>query len=270
MRVFTSMQDEDILATENSSRGVQALRGFLSFCRTGTILQTQETGREPDSDFEVAVISALDQAGFECVPQVGESGYYIDIAVRDPGKRSRYLMAIECDGATYHSAKSARDRDRLRQENLERLGWRVRRIWSTDWFKNPQETLKPIIDELNKLKSPILKNEASNEVPEQLIIDKEIPPEVNVGVIASNNSLDLRDKLSLLSEQVAVEMPATIKSARLLRPAMIEALVNHLPTTNEEFVQSIPSYLRSATNSTEGKYLEKVFKIINEELSNEA
>ena len=129
MRVFTSMQDEDILTTENSSRGVQALRGFLSFCRTGTIIQTQETGREPDSDFEVAVISALDQAGFECVPQVGESGYYIDIAVRDPGKRSRYLMAIECDGATYHSAKSARDRDRLRQENLERLGWRVRRIW---------------------------------------------------------------------------------------------------------------------------------------------
>ena len=174
-------------------------------------------------------------------------------------------MAIECDGATYHSAKSARDRDRLRQENLERLGWRVRRIWSTDWFKNPQETLKPIIDELNKLKSPILEDYTPSEEPEQPIIDEEILPEVNVGLIPSSNALDLRDKLALLGEQIVIEMPATIESARLLRPAMIEALMNHLPTTNEEFVQSIPPYLRSATNSAEGKYLDKIFELINDE-----
>src|SRR5690606_4340537 len=76
-------------------------------------------------------------------------------AVVDPGNPGRFLMGIECDGATYHSAKSARDRDRLRQAILERLGWRIRRIWSTDWFKNPHGELTPIIRELHELKSPI-------------------------------------------------------------------------------------------------------------------
>jgi very-short-patch-repair endonuclease len=62
-------------------------------------------------------------------------------------------MGIECDGASYHSAKSARDRDRLRQDILESLGWTIRRIWSTDWFKNPQSQLAPILTELDSLKT---------------------------------------------------------------------------------------------------------------------
>jgi REase_MTES_1575/Transcription elongation factor, GreA/GreB, C-term len=51
--------------------------------------------------------------------------------------RANGVLGVECDGASYHSAKSARDRDRLRQEILEGLGWRLHRIWSTDWFNNP-------------------------------------------------------------------------------------------------------------------------------------
>ena len=84
------------------------------------------TNRSPGSDFEIAVMSALRDQGFECIPQVGVAGFFIDIAVVDPGNQGRYLMGIECDGATYHSAKSARDRDRLRQSVLERRGWRIR------------------------------------------------------------------------------------------------------------------------------------------------
>ncbi|WP_260604958.1 DUF559 domain-containing protein, partial [Vibrio cholerae] len=91
---------------------------------------------------------ALARKGFECVPQVGVSGFFIDIAVRDPGMPGRYLMGIECDGATYHSSKSTRDRDRVRQGVLEGLGWNIRRIWSTDWFKHPEAELKPIVEEL--------------------------------------------------------------------------------------------------------------------------
>lgn len=98
-------------------------------------------------------MAALENKGFECVPQVGVAGFFIDVAVVDPGNPGRYLMGIECDGATYHSAKSTRDRDRLRQAILERLGWRICRIWSTDWFKNPQAELHPIIKELNLLKT---------------------------------------------------------------------------------------------------------------------
>lgn len=84
---------------------------------------------------------------------MGTAGYFIDVGVKDPGKPGRYLMGIECDGAMYHSAKSVRDRDRLRQQILEGLGWRIRRIWATDWFYDPNAEIKRIVRELNKLKT---------------------------------------------------------------------------------------------------------------------
>lgn len=115
MHIFSSMGSDDIVAGPTSKRGVQALRDFLSFCETGILHKAKpETGRGPDSDFEIAVMSALRDEGFECTPQVGVAGFFIDVVVVDPGNSGRYLMGIECDGATYHSAKSARDRDRLR------------------------------------------------------------------------------------------------------------------------------------------------------------
>ncbi|MFA7605603.1 MAG: DUF4011 domain-containing anti-phage protein Hhe [Rhodocyclaceae bacterium] len=155
MHIFSSMGSDDIVVGASSKRGVQALRAFLAYCETGILHHTQHaTGRAPDSDFEIAVIEALRREGFDCVPQVGVAGFFIDIAVIDPGRPGRYLMGIECDGATYHSAKSVRDRDRLRQAVLERLGWRIRRIWSTDWFKNPRGELAPIVRELHSFKTP--------------------------------------------------------------------------------------------------------------------
>ena len=122
MQVFASFTAGDVLATGTSSRGVLALRDFLQFAETGLMSNTRETGKAPDSDFEVAVIEALERHGYQCEPQVGVAGFFIDLAVRDPGQPGRYLMGIECDGAAYHSAKSARDRDRLRQSVLEQLG----------------------------------------------------------------------------------------------------------------------------------------------------
>jgi very-short-patch-repair endonuclease len=154
MHIFSSMGSDDISIGSTSKRGVQALRDFLSFCETGILQKTgQESARAPDSDFEIAVMTALRNEGFECIPQVGVAGFFIDVAVVDPGNSGRYLMGIECDGATYHSAKSARDRDRLRQTVLERLGWNIQRIWSTDWFKNPHGEMRPLIRELHELKS---------------------------------------------------------------------------------------------------------------------
>src|SRR5262249_8345072 len=147
----TSMKASDVIIAGDSSVGARALRDYLAYAETGILHQSARIGaRDSDSDFEHAVSRALEQRGFRCVPQVGVAGFFIDIAVEDPGRRGHYLMGIECDGATYHSAKSARDRDRLRQAVLERLGWRIRRIWSTDWFKNPLPILAPIIRELEQ------------------------------------------------------------------------------------------------------------------------
>ncbi|MDN5874350.1 MAG: AAA domain-containing protein, partial [Sinobacteraceae bacterium] len=102
MHIFSSMDSGDIVVGPSAKRGVAALRDFLSYCETGMLATTgKDTGRPPDSDFEVAVIAALQREGFDCRPQVGVAGFFIDVAVVDPGKPGRYLVGIECDGATY-------------------------------------------------------------------------------------------------------------------------------------------------------------------------
>lgn len=265
MHVFSSMRSEDIQVTETSKRGVQSLRGFLHFAEKGNMDGlAHHTGKAPDSDFEVSVITALENAGFRCEPQVGVAGFFIDIAVRDPGKQGRYLMGIECDGATYHSAKSARDRDRLRQDVLEGLGWRIRRIWSTDWFCNPDEILEPIVRELNRLKTTVAEEEYSEEhAIAQLVVE---------GQTASNNIADFSDHSEPLRlrlerfarEVIDVECPYIADESKLLRPAMIEALVEHQPLSRSEFVERIPKYLREATESKMSKtYLDRVLAIID-------
>lgn len=74
----------------------------------------------------------LQRAGYETVPQVGVAGFFIDLAVWHPDVPGTHLVGIECDGESYHSSRSARDWDVLRQQVLEGLGWTIYRIWSTD------------------------------------------------------------------------------------------------------------------------------------------
>ena len=127
VEVFTSMRPNDIRTTDGSQQGVHALKAYLEYAESGRLEAGEASGREPDSEFEELVCDRLRQKGFEVVPQVGVAGYFIDLAVRH-SKRSGYLLGIECDGASYHSSRSARDRDRLRQEVLERLKWNIYRI----------------------------------------------------------------------------------------------------------------------------------------------
>lgn len=267
MHIFSSMRAEDILISETSKRGVIALRNFLDYAEKGSMDGTPlHTGKEPDSDFEISVIEALHQAGFQCEPQVGVAGFFIDLAVKDPGKPGRYLMGIECDGATYHSAKSARDRDRLRQEVLERLGWRIRRIWSTDWYSNPQGELEPIIRELHSLKSEKSGPEEFFELDAEPVEDVESSQDSEATDVMAllDDGSDLRARLEAFADTIiAKEFPNTAKDRRLLRPAMIEALVEHEPVTSSEFVELIPEYLRKSTEPKEAKaYLAQVLDIV--------
>jgi transcription elongation GreA/GreB family factor len=151
--LYTSLRPEDIVVDGSTPDGTKALRNYLEYARTGSLPSSEETGREPDSDFEVAVIDALTRRGYSVTPQLGVAGYRVDIAVKHPNAAGAYLAAIECDGATYHSALSVRDRDRIRQEILESLGWRGRiwRIWSTDWFRSPRQESERLFDFLDDL-----------------------------------------------------------------------------------------------------------------------
>jgi len=149
--LFTSMHANDIKVTENSTRGLRALRAYLEYAETGRLVGGEETGREPDSDFEVVVKERLEAIGCEAIPQVGVHGYFIDLGVKHPRYPHGFLLGIECDGATYHSARSTRDRDRLRQEVLEGLDWDIYRIWSTDWFRDPNGEFARLKSYINQL-----------------------------------------------------------------------------------------------------------------------
>jgi very-short-patch-repair endonuclease len=94
--------------------------------------------------------------GLHVDTQIGCSGYRIDLAIRDDQRPDRYLLGIECDGATYHSSKTARDRDRLRQTHLEGLGWHIHRIWSSDWIANPNREIEKTLEALRlaRMKAP--------------------------------------------------------------------------------------------------------------------
>ena len=144
MHVFSSMRASNILLDSRANKGRQALREFLAYCEKVPEAGAQVTGRASDSDFEVSVMESLEARGHHCTPQLGVAGYFLDLAVRHPDDPGRYLLGVECDGATYHSAKSARDRDRLRQDVLEGLGWKIVRVWSTDWFRNPDLQLQRV------------------------------------------------------------------------------------------------------------------------------
>ena len=101
-----------------------------------------------DSDFENQVYDALKAEGYDVDTQIGIGGYSIDLAIKKDGK---YILGIECDGKLYHSSKSARERDYHRQKYLESRGWRIYRIWSTNWWKNPQREIKKIVTVVDSL-----------------------------------------------------------------------------------------------------------------------
>lgn len=152
VRLFTSMKSSDLRIEAKTRWGVKALKNYLSFAKDGHFEVGDVTAREPDSEFERWVIQMLREAGYEVVPQVGVAGYFIDLAVRHPDRTGAFILGVECDGAMYHSARSVRDRDRLRQEILERLNWNIYRIWSTDWFRNPRVEFKKLVDRIEELR----------------------------------------------------------------------------------------------------------------------
>ncbi|WP_082670098.1 DUF3320 domain-containing protein [Sphingomonas sanguinis] len=152
--VFASMSDEDIDADFASTRkGVLAFKLFLHFARTGRMTMAESTGRDHDSVFEEQVAKALQARGYQVHRQVGLAGFFIDLAVSDADRPGRYLIGIECDGASYHDARSARDRDRLRQSVLESHGWTIHRIWSTDWFQRPKEQIDLVVARIEAAKA---------------------------------------------------------------------------------------------------------------------
>ena len=152
-QVFASIRHGDIRVDVTKKPGPRVLKRFLKYAETGELDIPVLTGAEMDSPFEEAVAKALQGHGYKVAAQVGSSGFKIDLAVYDPDDDGRFLLAVECDGARYHSSSWARERDRLRQSVLEGKGWTFHRIWSTDWFYSRDAEMHKLLDAIDRARS---------------------------------------------------------------------------------------------------------------------
>lgn len=169
VQIVSSMHYTDIDLTRAQSEGAKLLREYLDFAENGNIALERAIAlgkyEQYDSDFEMEVCNFLRSKGYSVDTQIGCSGFRIDLGLKRPNS-SDYVLAIECDGATYHSSKNARDRDRLRQQILENMGWKFYRIWSTDWFRNNRVEKERLIEAVeNALKSYAKEPDYMEQVP---------------------------------------------------------------------------------------------------------
>lgn len=277
MEIFASMRAGDVVAA-GARRGIVALHAFLTYAETGLLRSAHgpSGGGEPESDFEVAVARALEAEGFRCVAQLGFAGFRLDLAIIDPDRPDRYLLAVECDGAAYHSSRSARERDRLRQEILEGLGWEVMRIWSTDWYRDPDREIQRIVGRLRAIVAermlppkPIL-DEATNanqNIEHGANTNVDNFPVESAGLVAGGRTVeDVRAQLIRLREEtIHADLPDADRTQGLLRKVMVDTLLRQRPTTPEEFRRRVPEALRLRTDPEQfRRYAPRVFEILAE------
>lgn len=139
MEVISTINPYQYDDNKLNSIGAKGLIQYLRFVQSGgEDLGDLSADTVPMNPFEQDIYDSLRKQGIGMVPQYGVSGYRLDFAVQHPDSPGRFILAIEADGASYHSSETARDRDRIRQAHLERLGWKFHRIWSTEWFRNKE------------------------------------------------------------------------------------------------------------------------------------
>ena len=180
--VFSTLTADQIDLSRTQSEGARNLKTFLDYARRGPAAIAEATvpgaAGEFDSPLERLVHQGLQARGWQAHPQVGCSGYRIDLGVVDPERPGRYLLGVECDGAYYHSARCARDRDRLRELVLNSLGWRLHRIWSTDFWHDPERELDKVEQALHLARAETAPGERDGawaEVPPGNVPDEHAP-----------------------------------------------------------------------------------------------
>ena len=241
---FSSL-NPDKIHDDGKQRGVRVFKQYLKYAQSGRLDNLIDTdGLGPESDFEESVGNLLRQEGHEITTQIGVSGFRIDIGVRNPAKPGAYVLGVECDGRAYHSGRSARDRDRLRQEILENQGWKIHRIWSTDWFHSRQREVDRLIARVKQA--------------------LESDPDYRDWRVRELRRESVRSLLVELQEKISLEHPETPPDRRLLRDEMFDLFVTKRPTTQEDWFR-VPRPLREQTEPLEIRlYLSRILAIFRE------
>ncbi|MFQ3678518.1 MAG: DUF3320 domain-containing protein, partial [Fimbriimonadaceae bacterium] len=236
--VFSNITAEDI-RVDKPQAGVLSLQRYLKFAKDGVIDLPAVTGLAEESPFEEEVTAALRDRGYEVHPQVGTDGYRIDIGVVDPEQPGRYLIGVECDGATYHSARSARDRDKLRQRVLESRGWRLHRIWSHDWWQDRHAEIERLVRAIEQARSDSKFEVKSGTVPDGVVQTPEDPAPSREPAVSERQPHAGTDSVPEAAESrettrsYATVPPRTIASERDLRKYAEEVVRAEGPITRE-------------------------------------
>jgi very-short-patch-repair endonuclease len=255
--VFASFDPSMIDLTRTQAEAVRDLKHYLEFAAQGpsalgAAIRSMATN-DYDSDFEMSVADGLRRLGWTVRTQIGVSKFRIDLGVIHPDSPGKFMAGVECDGATYHSSPSARDRDRVRQIILERLGWQLLRIWSTDWFIDPEARIQKLNDDLLALLEEdrrIVADRAANSVAQEEAPDL---PEVAEWV---ENAIDEDDRTEVaLPEPAMLSAPASTPvfdlgahAARAVVPAaqemqpMFEITAEQAPLAIDAYRFHEPSY----------------------------
>lgn len=170
IKIVGSILPAEIDVGKTSQDGPKLLKAYIEYARNGIeaiFPQIQTNSFVQDQSFELAVCDFLERNGFIYDTKAGCSEYRIDIAVKHPTKTDRYVLGIECDGDTYYSTKTARERDRLRREVLENLGWTIYRVWSTDWIKDSKIEGQKLLEAISKAISEAPPQAFGEDEPEQ-------------------------------------------------------------------------------------------------------
>lgn len=276
--LFSSLLPEQIVAGPQSTWGLRALKGYLQYAQTGHLDHATPSGREPDSEFEVEVAEALRKRGYETVAQVGMAGYFVDLAVLHPTRADTFVLGVECDGKTYHSSVTARDRDRLRQTILEDLGWRIHRVWSTDWFKASAREVDRLVARIEtilaqeSLQAPTPEEslEGTSDTESSTHTQLHSAIEANGGWHGEIESQPLspdevRAALLEMRAEIERDLPSGDQATSLLREEMLDALVREKPRSKEEWLKKVPLDLRLNTDGPQvAAYLSRILELTSQ------
>lgn len=148
VELFTSFPHSELAA--KSGNAAKMITNYLELANTATLRNDIYADHQYDSPLEEEIAGFLMESDFVVHSQIGVKPYHIDLAIISPHDDQRYIVGVECDGATYHSHPDARDRDRLRQQQLESLGWNIVRVWSTDWWYQQDAAKKVLLDSIQE------------------------------------------------------------------------------------------------------------------------
>ncbi len=190
LTLVSSFSGHDVDPDRVTKAGARLLADYLDYASSGGSAPEASGGGQLDP-FESDVQARLAAAGIKVVPQYGVGGYRVDFAATHPDDPGRMVLAIEADGASYRQSGSVRDRDRLRGEHLQRLGWRYHRLWSTNWFQNPDAEVAKVAEAYQRAVSAT--GPAASESPGADLPDLPDPPHPAGPVIVPASQLMRRD-----------------------------------------------------------------------------